>query len=179
MNLPTRRARSLSISAVRRSIWRRVSAVARRRSPRDRAAETEPPPGPSWTLDAKFDRVLMAQGRASSDVVAHAENDGRMVRQLRIEGRTGPRAPFLVQIVPDRGGRRLTASADDAGELLRGLDYVRSMQGGKLSVQAQYDDAQPDRPLVGYRGHRGFPHPRCAGTGQAAAGDDAVRPGAR
>ena len=72
-----------------------------------------------------------------------------MVRQLRIEGRTGPRASFMAQIVPDRGGRRLTASVDDAGELLRGLDYVRSMQGGKLSVQAQYDDAQPDRPLVG------------------------------
>ena len=53
------------------------------------------------------------------------------------------------KFVPDRGGRRLTASVDDAGELLRGLDYVRSMQGGKLSVQAQYDDAQPDRPLVG------------------------------
>ena len=55
----------------------------------------------------------------------------------------------MAQIVPDRGGRRLTASVDDAGELLRGLDYVRNMQGGKLSVQAQYDDAQPDRPLVG------------------------------
>ena len=80
--------------------------------------------------------------------MAHAENDGRMVRQLRIEGRTGPRAPFMAQIVPDRGGRRLTASVDDAGELLRGLDYVRSMQGGRLSVQAQYDDAQPDRPLA-------------------------------
>ena len=25
----------------------------------------------------------------------------------------------------------------------------RSVQGGRLSVQAQYDDAQPDRPLVG------------------------------
>jgi hypothetical protein len=43
----------------------------------------------------------------------------------------------------------VTASADDAGELLRGLDYLRSMQGGKLSVQAQYDDVQPGRPLAG------------------------------
>ena len=100
-------------------------------------------------VDAKFDRVLLAQGRTASDVAVHAENDGRVLRQLRVDGRTGARAPFLAQIVPDRGGRRLTASADDAGELLRGLDYVRSMQGGKLSVQAQYDDAQPDRPLAG------------------------------
>jgi AsmA-like protein len=54
-----------------------------------------------------------------------------------------------VRILPNRGGRRVTASADDAGELLRGLDYLRSMQGGKLSVQAEYDDAQPGRPLSG------------------------------
>ena len=90
----------------------------------------------------------------ASDVVVHAENDGRVVQQLRIDGRTGRTAPFQVQIVPDRAGRRLTASADDAGELLRGLDYVRSMQGGKLSVQAQYDDTQPDRPLSGTRRSR-------------------------
>lgn len=110
---------------------------------------TEPPPGPTWTVDAKFDRVLLANDRAASGVVVHAEDDGRVIQQLRIEGRTGARAPFMAQIVRDRGGRRLTGSSDDAGELLRGLDYVRSMQGGKLSVQAQYDDAQPDRPLTG------------------------------
>jgi hypothetical protein len=84
------------------------------------------------------------------------ENDGRIVRQLRLEGRLGQRAPFLVQIVPDRTGRRFTASADDAGELLRELDYLRSMQGGKLSIQAQYDDAQPDRPLAGTADIEGF-----------------------
>jgi hypothetical protein len=110
---------------------------------------TEPPPGPPWTVDAKFDRVLLANDRAASGVVVHAEDDGRVIQQLRIEGRTGARAPFMAQIARDRGGRRLTGSSDDAGELLRGLDYVRSMQGGKLSVQAQYDDAQPDRPLTG------------------------------
>ncbi len=99
---------------------------------------TEPPPGPPWTVDAKFDRVLLANDRAASGVVVHAEDDGRVIQQLRIEGRTGARAPFMAQIARDRGGRRLTGSSDDAGELLRGLDYVRSMQGGKLSVQAQY-----------------------------------------
>ncbi len=120
-----------------------------RRATPSPSRRTEPPPGPPWRLDAKFDRVLMAQGRVASDVVLHAENDGRVVQQLRFAGRTGTRAPFLVQIAPDRGGRRLTASADDAGELLRGLDYVRSMEGGKLSVEARYDDAQPGRPLSG------------------------------
>ena len=147
VNLPTAGPITVNLSGATLDLAPRL---ARRTPPhppsRDRA---EPPPGPSWMLDAKFDRVLMAQGRASTDVMAHAEHDGRMLRQLRIEGRTGPRAPFMAKIVPDGGGRRLTASVDDTGELLRGLDYVRNMQGGKLSVQAQYDDAQPDRPLVG------------------------------
>jgi hypothetical protein len=114
-----------------------------------RQSKTGSPPGPPWTLDAKFDRVLMAQGTVASDAVVHVEDDGRIVRQLRIDGRMGARGPFQAQIVPDRAGRRLTASADDAGELLRGLDYVRSMQGGRLSVQAQYDDTQAARPLAG------------------------------
>jgi hypothetical protein len=126
---------------------RRTPANAVTRSPT--AAGSRPPAGPPWMLDAKFDRVLMAQGRAANGVVAHARSDRGLIQALRVEGRIGARAPFLAQIVADRGGRRFAGSTDDAGELLRGMDYVRSMQGGRLSVQAQYDDARPDRPLVG------------------------------
>jgi hypothetical protein len=123
--------------------------LGRHAAPRPAGTRPEPAPGPPWTLDARFDRVLMAQGGTASDVAVHVENDGRVVQQLRIDGHTGQRSPFRVQIAPDRAGRRVTGSADDAGELLRDLDYVRSIQGGRLSVQAQYDDAQPGRPLSG------------------------------
>jgi hypothetical protein len=110
---------------------------------------TEPPPGPRWTLDARFDRALMADGKVFGDMVLHAENDGRVTRQLRLDGNTALRTPFQVQIAPDGSGRRVSATAADAGELLHGLDYVRSIQGGRLSVDARYDDAQPGRPLTG------------------------------
>jgi hypothetical protein len=113
------------------------------------AGTAEPAAGPSWTLDAKFDRVLLAHDGTASGISLHAENDGHVVRQLRIEGNVGTRAPFNVDIVPARLGRRLTVKADGAGELLRGLDLVQSMQGGQLSVQADYDDSRSDRPLVG------------------------------
>jgi hypothetical protein len=33
--------------------------------------------------------------------------------------------------------------------LLRGLDILSTMQGGRLSAQASYDDARPGRPLSG------------------------------
>ena len=111
--------------------------------------KVEPPKGPPWILDARFDRVLMAQDRVASEVVLHAENDGSVFQRLHIEGRSGVRSPFLVQITPDQTGRALGASAADAGEFLRGFDVVRSMQGGRLSVQAHFEDAKPGRPLSG------------------------------
>lgn len=111
--------------------------------------KTEPPPGPSWTLDARFDRLFMANDRIFQEVALHAENDGRVIHAMNIEGRTGLQGAFAAQMIPDRTGRRFTGTADDAGELLRGLDYIQTMQGGRLSVQAHYDDAQPGRPLSG------------------------------
>ncbi len=109
----------------------------------------EPPPGPPWTVQARFDRALMANDEVISRLALSAENDGRVFQRLRLEGQTGSRSPFLVQIVPNKGGRRLTASAGNVGELLRGLDVVHTMQGGRLAAQANYEDAQPGRPLSG------------------------------
>ena len=112
-------------------------------------SQTEPPPGPPWTLDGRFTRILMAHDRMLSDVTLHITNDGTVVRQLNLNGHIANQAPLLVQIVPDAGGRRLTASAADVGDLLNGLDVLRTMQGGALSVEARYQDTEPGRPLVG------------------------------
>jgi AsmA-like C-terminal region/Protein of unknown function len=109
----------------------------------------EPPPGPPWTLDAKFDRAMMAQGRVFGDVKVHAENDGRVYRLLHADGSTGANVPFRLDIVPQQTGRELSASAANAGELLRGLDLVRTMQGGRLTVSGKYADGAPGRPLSG------------------------------
>ena len=55
----------------------------------------------------------------------------------------------LAQIVAEHGGRRLTGSADDAGELLRGAGLCAQHAGREAVGAGAYDDAQPDRPLVG------------------------------
>jgi hypothetical protein len=111
--------------------------------------KVEPPPGPRWTIEARFDRALMAHDQVVGQLALSAENDGRVFQRMHVEGQTDSRSPFLVQVTPDNGGRRFNASAADAGLLLRGLDLVRTMQGGRLSVQARYDDARPGRPLTG------------------------------
>lgn len=123
--------------------------LGRKSEPRTPGPKTEPTAGPPWMLDARFDRVLLANDGALSEVVVRAESDGRVLRQLRLNGATGARAPVNVQILPDKGGRRLTANIADAGVLFRGLDYVRTMQGGALSVEGRYDDTKPGQPLSG------------------------------
>ncbi|MEJ0018948.1 MAG: AsmA-like C-terminal region-containing protein [Acetobacteraceae bacterium] len=148
LTLPADGAMAIAVSGATLDLAPRLS---RKTTPQatPRGPKPEPPAGPPWRLDATFDRVLMANDRVASGVVLHAQNDGRVVRQFRMDGRFGARGAFTAQIVSERAGRRLTATAEDAGELLRGLDYIRSMQGGRLSVQAVYDDAQAGRPLAG------------------------------
>ncbi len=105
--------------------------------------------GPPWTLDARFDRALMAGGRTFTGIVARADNDGRLFTRLLVDGSTGPNAPFHLDIMPDRGGRRITGTASDAGALLGGLDLTGTMSGGRLSLSGTYDDRRADHPLSG------------------------------
>jgi AsmA-like C-terminal region/Protein of unknown function len=126
-------------------------ATARQASPR-----TEPPPGPPVTIEARFDRALLAHDQAVDQLSLNAEYDGRVFQRMRVDGRISSQSPIVVQIMPDKGGRQFTASASDAGQLLRGLDIVRTMQGGQLTVQARYDDTLPGRPLNGTADIEGF-----------------------
>ncbi len=110
------------------------------------------PPGHPWSIDARFNTALVANGARFSGVTLRAENDGTVMQRMRLDGRAGE-APFALEIAPEAGPgagqRKLTASAGDAGALLRGMDVVHRMAGGQLAVNATYDDRTPDRPLTG------------------------------
>ena len=118
---------------------------------------SEPPPGPAYVADLKLDRVLLGKGRWIADVVAHAENDGRLTRRAIASARTvvsgggakGGGAPFLLSIEPAGAARHLTATTTDAGALLLALDIDDKMQGGRMSIAGSYDDSRPDHPLAG------------------------------
>ena len=107
--------------------------------------------GQAWTMDARFDRGIMANAITVSDLVAHAENDGRVMRVLHVEAQTGPDAKFRLDIAAPAGARprTLNASADDAGALLRAVDVLKTMQGGHLTVTGTYDDATNNHALSG------------------------------
>ena len=121
--------------------------------------------GPVWILDTRFDRAIMANGAIVGGLVAHAEHDGRVMRVLHVEAQTGaqagdqagprreagPAARFRLDIAAASGAgpRTLSANADDAGALLRAMDVVRTMQGGRLTMSGVYDDNAADHPLSG------------------------------
>jgi hypothetical protein len=127
--------------------------LTRQPPPRAPKGKPAPPSGPHWTLDARFDRVVLADDHQATGLVVQADSDGGLMRRLEMDGLIGPKAPFSVRIASApgaaQGKRTLTITAANAGELLAGLDIVKRMQGGQLSVTGSYDDTAPDHPLDG------------------------------
>jgi hypothetical protein len=126
-----------------------LSARLARHGSKTPPPKTAAPPGPPWMLDAHFGRALMAHGYMVQPLTVTAMNDGAVFTRLRLAGRTGDKGPFALRIGLQHGVRRLTANAANAGDLLRALDVIDTMQGGTLSITGTYDDANPDHALTG------------------------------
>jgi hypothetical protein len=106
--------------------------------------------GPAFAADARFDRVLLGEGREVAAVVAQARIDGRgVLRAGTLAGRAGPRGRFEAVIQPAGNGRSLQLEAEDAGALLGSFDVLRKLEGGRLSVRARYAGNHPGAPLQG------------------------------
>ncbi len=104
-------------------------------------------PGTPWVADVRFDRVLLTAQRGIGAISAHVEHDGKRLLVLRADS-TGPER-IQVVITPQGTGRRVSVQAADGGAVLRALDIVDTVQGGRLSLEARYDDTQADPPLSG------------------------------
>lgn len=122
----------------------------------DRREPDASKPGPAWSLDARFDRVFMANATALTGFAVHAESDGDRLAVLHMEARSegggsGQAGRLRLDIDTPAGSRvrHLSATAGNAGDLLRSVDVLHTMQGGRLSVTGTYDDNVADHPLTG------------------------------
>jgi hypothetical protein len=103
--------------------------------------------GQSFIADVRLGRVLLGHGRVLTEVAAHAERlNGRL---QSLQATTGGKERLRASITPAPNGRRLIVQAADTGALLKGMDLTSAIDGGTLSVDALYDDRQPDPPLEG------------------------------
>lgn len=107
------------------------------------------PSGPHWTLDARFDQVLMAADHRISGLVASVDSDHGLTQALRVTGQTESKAPFTLRITKSDGKRALDATAANAGELLAALAVAKRIQGGQLGVTGTYDDSHIEHALKG------------------------------
>lgn len=126
-----------------------LSARLAQHASQQRKPPAKSAPWPPWTLNARFGRVLMAKSQQIAPLTVQASSDGVILSHLNVAGRAAANAPFSLRIAPDRGVRRVTASATDAGALLRAADVTGNLERGRLSVSGTYDDARPGHPLSG------------------------------
>ena len=126
-----------------------LSARYKRSTPPRHHAPPEQRQGPEWTMDAHFDRALMAGGETFAPLTIHADNNGRAFERLRIDGALADKASFTLQIAPQAGVRNLTASTSDAGALMRALNITAGVQEGHLAISGAFDDAVRGHPLRG------------------------------
>nr|WP_282572234.1 AsmA-like C-terminal region-containing protein [Roseomonas acroporae] len=107
--------------------------------------------GAPLALDGRFERVLLGEGRQVQGVVARVRAEGSgVLREAAVTGRTSPRGGFEFMVAPQPGGRRdLRLVSESGGELLRALDLLDSIEGGRLTVTGSYADSRRGAALHG------------------------------
>jgi hypothetical protein len=106
--------------------------------------------GPGVALQARFDRVFLQRDGALTGVVANLTSNARgAVQAAQLRGRVDGGGSIDLTIAPEAGRRHLRLTSDNGGALLRAFDVLRTVQGGRLRVDAAFDDRQRGVPLVG------------------------------
>lgn len=122
--------------------------LARPAGPDDGAAVD--PSGPGVALDVQVERVLLEEGRALTGIAATVRTDARgTVQAARVQGRVDGGGALDLTVAQAGGRRHLRLTSDDGGALLRAFGVLRTIQGGRLRVDAAYGHDRPGAPLTG------------------------------
>jgi len=109
----------------------------------------------SLKFNALIARVWLGEEHKIDRVKANAVRDGAKWTKINFDGLVGNHHPVRIILTsqPPPGepapGRTLSITAADAGATLAALGILSDMRGGKLRLNANYDDTQPGSPLKG------------------------------
>ena len=105
---------------------------------------------PPLVLEARFDRVTMGERRELFGVQGRAVVDERSVmRQGSLRGRTAAGGGgFELTVAPRASGRSLRITAEDGGAVLRALDNITAIEGGRLTLTGGWDGNEPGAMLT-------------------------------
>ena len=101
-------------------------------------------------LDIRFDRMLLGEARALTGVSGSARVDGAgVVQAAELRGRVADGGTLDLRIAPEGQRRRVRIESDDGGAVLRAFGVLRTVEGGRLRVDAAYPHSRPGAPLTG------------------------------
>jgi len=90
-------------------------------------------PPPSLAIEARFERILLGEGRDLSGATVSLRRDGARWREARVEGTVGRGAPIRLTLAPAGDGQeRLSITSADAGAVLKALLGVDNIADGDL-----------------------------------------------
>jgi hypothetical protein len=112
-------------------------------------ASTEPGAKLAISLDVKKLWLTQTVDVALREASSAIDYDGRRIAHAVFSAKTASGAPVRLEIVTADGKRNLTLSAENAGEVLKAVDFADNIVGGKLKLGGTYDDTKPDVPLAG------------------------------
>lgn len=99
---------------------------------------------PALRLDLGFERVHLANERVAETVALRLDRarapDGGRIEALSASGRIGADGGFEATVARRATHRALTLRANDAGAFLQAVDLIGSMAGGRLSVEARFEE---------------------------------------
>ena len=102
------------------------------------------------TLAVELKKVWLEDDMALYDVSGTFARDGDIWHMVLLKSRISDDADLELAIRPGPdGNRRLAMRSNNAGKVLKFLDYYENMIGGELSVTGTFDDLAPGQPLQG------------------------------
>ncbi|HVY17144.1 MAG TPA: AsmA-like C-terminal region-containing protein, partial [Rhodopila sp.] len=110
----------------------------------------EPPTStPPWTLTGRFDRAVLAHDVLARDLSMAASGGGDKLGLMDVTGTIDSGTGFSLRLAPSADRRHLSVQAGDAGRFLLGLDAVKGLSKGQLSIEGDLPPGIGLSPLTG------------------------------
>lgn len=105
---------------------------------------------PPMTISTQVKTMWLSKDGKMVNATANLARDAEDWRSMAIKGTVGDGKTFTMTLQPAGAKKRaLKIASDDAGAVLRAFDTYEHMVGGRLDVDAAYDDSRDDQPLSG------------------------------
>ncbi|MBT5110535.1 MAG: hypothetical protein HOM25_17790 [Rhodospirillaceae bacterium] len=104
-------------------------------------------PLPPLSIQAKFDSVLIGEGRRLGQVSAALRRTGAYWTRIGVDGGFGKNGRVRINYGPVRQGHALQISSNDAGQALSALGWSKRIKGGSMIIVGR--QKKPGTPMKG------------------------------